>query len=117
MTTVDVACEPTADGWSCLARVTEPDGSSEHRVSVTRAALDRLISTSRELLVRNADRRRGAERVTTAGAPAAAGEARWVYGRRDRPCRRCGTAIRSTQQGVDLPRTTYWCPRCQEDAR
>jgi endonuclease VIII len=36
----------------------------------------------------------------------------WVYARR-RPCLRCGTRIRSASQGRDLPRTTWWCPRCQ----
>ena len=84
--------------------------------AVDEALLARLVETARRLLMLNADRRRGAERITTDGKPAAAGEALWVYGRRDRPCRRCGTPIRSTQQGVNLPRTTYWCPRCQEDA-
>ena len=48
MTTVDVACEPTADGWLCLARVNEADGASEHRVSVTRADLDRLAPGATE---------------------------------------------------------------------
>lgn len=38
------------------------------------------------------------------------GEETWVYGRRGRPCRRCGTPIRS--EGQD-DRITYWCPRCQ----
>jgi endonuclease VIII len=38
--------------------------------------------------------------------------AKWVYGRRGRPCRRCGTPIRSRGQGDDN-RTTYWCPACQ----
>ncbi len=78
------------------------------------ATLARLVATSRRLLAANADRRRGAERITTDAHPAAAGEPLWVYGRRERPCRRCGTPIRSTQQGSELPRTTYWCPRCQE---
>jgi endonuclease VIII len=36
----------------------------------------------------------------------------WVYGRSGRPCRRCGTRIRSRGQGDDN-RTTYWCPACQ----
>jgi endonuclease VIII len=36
-----------------------------------------------------------------------------VYGRRGRPCRRCGTPIRARGQGDDN-RTTYWCPSCQE---
>ena len=35
-----------------------------------------------------------------------------VYGRRDRPCRRCGTTIRWAPQG-DQRRGTYWCPVCQ----
>jgi endonuclease-8 len=36
----------------------------------------------------------------------------WVYGRRGKPCRRCGAPIRSIKQGLDA-RTTYWCARCQ----
>ena len=64
------------------------------------AALQRLIATARRLLrasVRN-------------GSPGPMG----AYRRVGRPCRRCGTVIRSTKQGPsDLPRTTYWCPRCQ----
>jgi endonuclease-8 len=35
-----------------------------------------------------------------------------VYGRSGRPCRRCGTIIRSRRQG-EQARTTYWCPTCQ----
>lgn len=35
-----------------------------------------------------------------------------VYGRRGRPCRRCGTPIRSARLGAQA-RTTYWCPTCQ----
>ena len=36
----------------------------------------------------------------------------WVYGRANRPCRRCGTRIRSQRQGRDA-RLVFWCPRCQ----
>lgn len=36
----------------------------------------------------------------------------WVYGRKGKPCRKCGTPIESKKMGVDA-RTTYWCPRCQ----
>lgn len=39
-------------------------------------------------------------------------ERTWVYNRRGRPCRRCGTPVRSRGQG-DANRTTYWCPTCQ----
>jgi endonuclease-8 len=37
---------------------------------------------------------------------------REVYRRPGRPCRRCGTSIRSGKQG-DAARTAYWCPGCQ----
>jgi len=75
-------------------------------------ALERLIATARRLLVANAAPSRGHERVTTAGDRRAPGPL-YVYGRTGRRCRRCGTAIRSTRQGTDLPRITYWCPTCQ----
>jgi endonuclease VIII len=77
------------------------------------ATLDRLIETSRRLLVANAAPTHGVERVTTAGDRGAPGPL-YVYRRTGRPCRRCRTPIRSTQQGRDLPRTTYWCPSCQQ---
>ncbi len=53
--------------------------------------------------------------ITTYRAPLGPrdpGDRTWVYGRRGRPCRRCGTPIRSRGQG-DANRTTYWCPACQ----
>ena len=37
---------------------------------------------------------------------------RRVYRRSGRPCRRCGTPIRSQGQG-EANRTAYWCPTCQ----
>ena len=37
---------------------------------------------------------------------------RRVYRRAGRPCRRCGTIVRSRGQG-DANRTAYWCPGCQ----
>jgi endonuclease VIII len=37
---------------------------------------------------------------------------RVIYGKRGRPCPRCGTPIRSRGQG-DENRITYWCPGCQ----
>ena len=36
-----------------------------------------------------------------------------VYRRAGRPCPRCGTLIRVAHQGAELPRLTFWCPRCQ----
>lgn len=65
------------------------------------------LATARRLLQANT---RGGERVTT-GSPSRS-ERLWVYGRAARPCRRCGTLVRSGRQG-ELARLTYWCPRCQ----
>jgi endonuclease-8 len=39
---------------------------------------------------------------------------RRAYRRAGRPCRRCGTPIRSRGQG-DANRTAYWCPSCQAE--
>ncbi|MBI2777236.1 MAG: Fpg/Nei family DNA glycosylase [Chloroflexi bacterium] len=80
------------------------------------ATLERLIETSRRLLIANASRAGGPERTTTrdphTGARLAP-TALWVYGRAGRPCHRCRTSIRVAQQGTDLPRSTWWCPNCQ----
>jgi endonuclease-8 len=61
-----------------------------------------LFATASALLRRNAAT---VMRSTVPGGLA-------VYGRAGRPCRRCGTAIRSKRQG-EHARTTYWCPSCQ----
>jgi endonuclease-8 len=78
------------------------------------AALAALATTARRLLLANAERRSGPERVTTGQDRSEVGPL-YVYGRAGRPCRRCGTRIASRQQGRQLPRTTYWCPTCQPD--
>jgi endonuclease VIII len=43
------------------------------------------------------------------------GRTHWVYGRVERPCRRCGTPVqfRDAVQGVPYSRETWWCPSCQ----
>ena len=40
-----------------------------------------------------------------------------VYGRTGRPCPRCGGIVRMEHHRSELPRLTYWCPRCQPDPR
>jgi endonuclease-8 len=75
------------------------------RVSDPRA----LVELMRSLMEPN---RGGGRRVTT-GDPGP-GRELWVYGRRFRPCRRCGTPIRSFPQGPPgVERVTYVCPLCQ----
>ena len=69
--------------------------------------LGALLATARRLLGANLG---GGRRVTT--GVARPGQSLWVYGRAGRPCRRCGSLVRTARQG-DLGRTTYWCERCQ----
>ncbi len=73
--------------------------------------LGRIVGTARRLLLRNASS--PGARATTDRARQDAGSRLWVYRRNGRPCRRCGTLIRSVSLGADLPRTVWWCPRCQ----
>jgi endonuclease-8 len=40
-------------------------------------------------------------------------ESLWVYGRRDKPCRKCATPIEMKKMGLEA-RSTYWCPSCQK---
>jgi endonuclease VIII len=80
------------------------------------ATLERIVMTARQLLRASAGRERG----PASGGPARVGgraSARaWVYGRAGRPCRRCGTLVRSSRLGRELPRPVYWCPACQPAA-
>ena len=36
----------------------------------------------------------------------------WVYGRRGKPCRKCGAPIEMKKMGLEA-RPSFWCPRCQ----
>jgi endonuclease VIII len=68
-----------------------------------------LVEITKSLMERN---RGGGRRVTT-DDPRASHDL-WVYGRRGRPCRRCGTPIRSFMQGdAGEARVVYVCPACQ----
>lgn len=71
--------------------------------------LSALIERARTLMRAN---RHHPEQNTT-GDPRR-GRDHWVFGRRGKPCLRCGTAILLGEQGPHLQeRVTYWCPRCQ----
>ena len=71
--------------------------------------LGRVVRLARRLMMSN----KLTPMQSTTGV-ARRGEQNWVYGRGGRPCRRCGTRIRSQLQGPPLrERTTYWCPTCQ----
>ncbi len=71
--------------------------------------LDALVTTAQRLM--DANKERFSHVTTGVRRP---GEQTWVYGRAGRPCRRCGTPVRSADQGRDPEgRITYWCPSCQ----
>lgn len=81
------------------------------------AELSSVVHTARKFMIANilessTDRmvtRSGFGRTTGRSGPE---ERLWVYGRRGRPCVRCGTAIESCKQQPGA-RTTFWCPSCQ----
>ena len=71
--------------------------------------LERMVELSHKLLWVNRDR---PEQSTTGDLRR--DRSTWVVGRGRRPCRRCGTPIRTIEQGAaPQQRITYWCPRCQ----
>ena len=81
--------------------------------SLTRADAARLVRAVRAVL-RQAIRSGGTTLRDYLGADGAPGYFRqrlYVYERRGKPCRRCGTPVRAVTQGQ---RSTYYCPSCQK---
>ena len=81
--------------------------------SLTRADAARLVRAVRAVL-RQAIRSGGTTLRDYLGADGAPGYFRqrlYVYERRGKPCRRCGTPVRAMTQGQ---RSTYYCPSCQK---
>jgi endonuclease VIII len=78
--------------------------------------LERIVATAQRLLLVNVQPGHPRRRITTDRVRAAGSQDVWVYGLAGRPCRRCGTSIRAASLGRDLPRTVWWCPRCQAPA-
>jgi endonuclease VIII len=76
------------DPWAAVAEIDDP-------------TLRRLVATARDLLRRSVDTPSGRSPM-------------WVYRRAGRSCRRCGTLVRSATLDTAVPRTTYWCPTCQD---
>jgi formamidopyrimidine-DNA glycosylase len=81
--------------WTPVGQVDEPQ---------------RAVELAHRLLDANKDRH---GHITTGDTRR--GRTHWVYGREHQPCLRCGTLIRSAEQGpAGEERITYWCPRCQD---
>ena len=72
----------------------------------TLADPEKMVSRARDMLWANRSRQ---ARTTTGNTRP--GQALWVDGRSGRPCRRCGTPIRRSDESED--RISYWCPSCQ----
>lgn len=86
--------------------------------SLSSEELDCLMTTARKFLLMNVRESSGDQMVTVAGMRTTTrgidpSERLWVYGRRGKACRVCGTAIESYKQGEEA-RTTFWCPSCQK---
>ena len=90
-------------------------GLSPWRPAGDIGGLEPLVNLARRLLDANKDR---TGHITTGSTRR--GEENWVYGRRGRPCRRCGTPISTAGQAAagqePRERITFWCSRCQPDA-
>ena len=82
--------------WACRVAPSRP------LAEVDEATRAELVVTAARLLRANLGR---PGRTTVPGGLAA-------YGRRGRPCPRCGTAIRSGT-AAEGARVVYWCPTCQ----
>jgi len=75
------------------------------------ANLARMVELAHDLLHAN---RNTFDQVTTGNARR--GEQHWVFQRPNRPCRRCGSAIRAETFGpAGAERPSYWCPACQPE--
>jgi endonuclease VIII len=85
--------------------------------SLSRDEVDALLDRSRKLMKQNVTDASGDGIVTYTGGRRTTGASNpgarlYVYGRRGKPCRRCGTSILTRKQGFGV-RSTYWCPVCQ----
>ncbi|MGH8150113.1 MAG: zinc finger domain-containing protein, partial [Steroidobacteraceae bacterium] len=81
--------------------------------SLSHAEIERLVRAIRRVLTL-AIRAGGTTLRDYVGADGSPGYFRqrlYVYERAGKPCRTCGTAVRTTVQGQ---RSTYYCPRCQK---
>lgn len=70
----------------------------------------RVVTLAHRLLTANRERT-----VRSTTGDLRPGQTTWVYGRKGRPCRRCGTRILQGELGPTehVQRVVYWCPRCQ----
>jgi endonuclease VIII len=86
--------------------------------TLSKTQVEEIVTTARKLLAANVLEDSGDLIVTFSGKHrrttnnADPGESLWVYGRKNEPCRRCGSPIQRALQGPNA-RSTYWCSTCQ----
>lgn len=85
--------------------------------AVPQHRLEQLLDTARVLLKDNvaegtSERIQTYRNLRQQNPASAYDESLWVYGRRGKPCRKCGTPIEMKKMGLEA-RSTYWCPHCQ----
>jgi endonuclease-8 len=94
--------------WRCESLFVQRVDPFVARTALSDAQLDELVTVASEMM------QRAAKPTEYVGRDFGGGmDKPWVYGRSRRPCYRCGTRIQVRQLGAPLPRTVYWCPRCQ----
>ncbi|TMD30487.1 MAG: Fpg/Nei family DNA glycosylase [Chloroflexi bacterium] len=98
--------------WRCEVLFLERVDPFRPVRDVDDATLGRLVSTARRRLLASAGRSVGGAPTPVGGARSTTGRL-WVYSRAGRPCRRCGTILRSMRLGREQPRLLTWCPACQ----
>jgi endonuclease-8 len=85
--------------------------------AVPAATLERMMDVARGLLRDNvvdgsSPRIQTYRNLRQLSAASRHEDSLWVYGRRGKPCRQCGTPIAMKRMGLES-RSTYWCPTCQ----
>ena len=88
-----------------VASITQPQ-AKEIVATAQRLLAANVLEDSSDLIVTYSGKHR---RTTNNADP---GASLWVYGRKNEPCRRCGTSIERALQAPNT-RSTYWCPTCQ----
>jgi endonuclease-8 len=88
-----------------VASISQPQ-AEEIVATAQRLLAANVLEDSSDLIVTYSGKYR---RTTNNADPT---ESLWVYGRKNEPCRRCGTLIQRALQAPNA-RSTYWCPTCQ----
>ena len=103
------AAEPHRDPAAAEALFAEGVNPWEQVADLDRETVERLVE--RVHLIINRGKAQAVQSTTGSVRP---GETTYVYGRGERPCRRCGTTVGVAPIGrPPRVRTVFYCPSCQ----